>query len=329
MNKRRKLIAGLGGVLLAGPAIAFAQSKDKVWRVGILATRNRPALLDADAFGQFMRGMRELGYVEGKNLQVEFRWAEGKYERLSGLAAELVQLKVDVIVAAGAQDIDAARKATSTIPIVMATSPDPVVSGFAKTLAHPGGNITGLTNFTVDISPKLFEMLQSMLPKLSRLAVMMNPVNSSHAGVLQSVESAAQKAGVKVLPVEARSAVEIERAFSTMAQAKAGGVLVPRDGFYIQQLDQIAKLAAKHRLPSISGYRQYVEAGGLMSYGQNAGESFRRAATYVDKIFKGAKPGDLPIEQPTTFELYINGRTAKALGLTIPQSLRISADKVL
>jgi putative ABC transport system substrate-binding protein len=329
MNKRRKLIAGLGGVLLAGPAIAFAQSKDKVWRVGILATRNRPALLDADAFGQFMRGMRELGYVEGKNLQVEFRWAEGKYERLSGLAAELVQLKVDVIVAAGAQDIDAARKATSTIPIVMATSPDPVVSGFAKTLAHPGGNITGLTNFTVDISPKLFEMLQSMVPKLSRLAVMMNPVNSSHAGVLQSVESAAQKAGVKVLPVEARSAVEIERAFSTMAQAKAGGVLVPRDGFYIQQLDQIAKLATKHRLPSISGYRQYVEAGGLMSYGQNAGESFRRAATYVDKILKGAKPGDLPIEQPTTFELYINGKTAKALGLTIPQSLRISADKVL
>jgi putative ABC transport system substrate-binding protein len=329
MNKRRKLIAGLGGVLLAGPANAFAQSKDKVWRVGILATRNRPTSVDSDAFGQFVDAMRALGYIEGKNLQIEYRWAEGKYERLPGLAAELVQLKVDVIVAAGAQDIDAARKATSTIPIVMATSPDPVVSGFARTLAHPGGNITGLTNFTVDISPKLFEMLQSMVPKLSRLAVMMNPVNSSHAGVLQSVESAAQKAGVKVLPVEARSAVEIERAFSTMAQAKAGGVLVPRDGFYIQQLDQIAKLAAKHRLPSISGYRQYVEAGGLMSYGQNAGESFRRAATYVDKIFKGAKPGDLPIEQPTTFELYINGRTAKALGLTIPQSLRISADKVL
>ena len=328
MNKRRRLVIAIGVGTAIAPFRSFAQQA-KIWRVGILATRNRPGLLDADAFGQFMRGMRELGYIEGKNLQVEFRWAEGKYERLSGLAAELVELKVDVIVAAGAQDIDAARKATSTIPIVMATSPDPVVSGFAKTLAHPGGNITGLTNFTVDISPKLFEMLQSMVPKLSRLAVMMNPVNSSHAGVLQSVESAAQKAGVKVLPVEARSAVEIERAFSTMAQAKAGGVLVPRDGFYIQQLDQIAKLAAKHRLPSISGYRQYVEAGGLMSYGQNAGESFRRAATYVDKIFKGAKPGDLPIEQPTTFELYINGRTAKALGLTIPQSLGISADKVL
>ena len=328
MNKRRRLVMAFGAGAVTGSFRANAQ-QDKVWRVGILATRNRPGLLDADAFGQFMRGMRELGYIEGKNLQVEFRWAEGKYERLSGLAAELVELKVDVIVAAGAQDIDAARKATSTIPIVMATSPDPVVSGFAKTLAHPGGNITGLTNFTVDISPKLFEMLQSMVPKLSRLAVMMNPVNSSHAGVLQSVGSAAQKAGVKVLPVEARSAVEIERAFSTMAQAKAGGVLVPRDGFYIQQLDQIAKLATKHRLPSISGYRQYAEAGGLMSYGQNAGESFRRAATYVDKIFKGAKPGDLPVEVPTKFNFIINVRTAKVLDLIVPPSLLATADEVI
>jgi putative ABC transport system substrate-binding protein len=241
----------------------------------------------------------------------------------------LVQAKVDVIVAAGAQDIDAARKATSTIPIVMATSPDPVVSGYAKTLARPGGNITGLTNFTVDISPKLFEMLHSTVPKMARLAVLINPANPSHAAVLTSIASASQRAGVKVMPVEARSAAEIEQAFVNIAQAKAGAVLVPRDGFYIQQLDQIAKLATKHRLPSISGYRQYAEAGGLMSYGQSARESFRRAATYVDKIFKGAKPGDLPIEQPTTFELYINGRTAKALGLTIPQSLLISADKVI
>jgi putative ABC transport system substrate-binding protein len=329
MNKRRKLSIALAAIAIPWPLYSFAQPKDKVWRIGILVTRNRPASLELDPFGQFVRAMRELGYIEGKNLQVEFRWAEGKYERLPGLAAELVQLKVDVIVAAGGQDIEAAKKATSTIPIVMATSPDPVVSGFAKTLAHPGGNITGLTNFTVDISPKLIEMLHSTVPKLSRLAVLMNPVNPSHTDVLKSVESAAQKAGVKVLPVEARNAAEIEQAFAMMAQAKAGAVLVPRDGFYIQQVGQIAKLAAKHRLPSISGYREYVEAGGLMSYGQSARESFRRAATYVDKIFKGAKPGDLPIEQPTTFELYINGRTAKMLGLTIPQSLRISADKVL
>ncbi|MEO8443050.1 MAG: ABC transporter substrate-binding protein [Betaproteobacteria bacterium] len=329
MNNRRKLIVGLGGVLLARPFASLAQPKDKVWRVGILATRSRPSSLDSDAFGQFILGMRELGYIEGKNLHVEFRWAEGKYERLPALAAELVHAKVDVIVAAGAQDINAARKATSTIPIVMATSPDPVVSGYAKTLAHPGRNITGLTNFTVEISIKLFEMLHSTVPKLSRLAVLINSANPSHAAVLTSIEPIAQKAGIKVLPVEARSAAEIERAFATMAQAKAGAVLVPRDGFYVQQMGQIAKLAAKHRLPSISGYREYVDAGGLMSYGQSARESFRRAATYVDKIFKGAKPGDLPIEQPTTFELYINGRTAKALGLTIPQSLRISADKVI
>ena len=329
MNHRRKMIAGLGGALLAWPFALLAQPKDKVWRVGIVATRNRPLSLESDPFNQFLLGMRELGYVEGKNLHVEFRWAEGRYERLPALAAELAQAKVDVIVAAGAQDIDAARKATSTIPIVMATSPDPVVSGFAKTLAHPGGNITGLTNVTVDISPKLFEMLHSTVPKLSRLAMLKNPANSSHAAVLTSIESAAQKAGVKVFPVEASSAAQIEQAFATMAQAKAGAVLVPRDGFYIQQVGQIAKLAAKHRLPSISGYREYVEAGGLMSYGQSARESFRRAATYVDKIFKGAKPGDLPIEQPTTFEMYINGSTAKALGLTIPQSLLISADKVI
>jgi len=329
MNHRRKLIVGLGGVLLARPFASLAQPKDKVWRIGILATRNRPASLDSDAFGQFILGMRELGYFESKNLQVEYRWAEGKYERLPALAAELVQAKVDVIVAAGASDIDAAKKATSTIPIVMATSPDPVVSGYAKTLARPGGNITGLTNFTVDISPKLFEMLHSTVPKMARLAVLINPANPSHAAVLTSIASASQRAGVKVMPVEARSAAEIEQAFVNIAQAKAGAVLVPRDGFYIQQLDQIAKLATKHRLPSISGYRQYAEAGGLMSYGQSARESFRRAATYVDKIFKGAKPGDLPIEQPTTFELYINGRTAKSLGLTIPQSLLISADKVI
>lgn len=328
MNKRRRLVMAIGAGAVTAPFRAYAQ-QGKVWRVGILASRSRPVSLESDAFNQFLHGMRELGYIEGKNLHVEFRWAEGKYERLPGLATELVQAQVDAIVAAGAQDIDAASKATKTIPIVMATSPDPVVSGFAKTLARPGGNITGLTNFAVDISPKLFEMLQSIVPKLSRLAVLINPANPSHAAVLTSIEPPARKAGVKILPVEAGSAAQIEHAFSTMAQAKAGALLVPRDGFYSQQVGQIARLAAQYRLPSICGYREYVEAGGLMSYGQNTGASFRRAATYVDKIFKGAKPGDLPVEQPTTFELFINGKTAKTLDLTIPQSLLIRADKVL
>jgi len=315
--------------VIATPFVAFAQQQAKIWRLGILGTRNRPASLEADAFGEFVQGMRELGYIEGKNLHIEFRWGEGNYERLPTLAAELVHLKMDVIVAGGAQDIDAARRATSTIPIVMATSPDPIVSGFAKTLARPGGNITGLTNSTEDISPKLFEMLQNTVPKLSRVAVLVNPVNSSHAGVLTSIEPAARRAGITLIPVEARDAAEIERAFSAMALAKAGAVLLPRDGFYIQQVHQMSKLAEKYRLPSISGYREYVEAGGLMSYGQSARQSFRRAATYVDKIFKGASPGDLPIEQPTIFELFVNARTAKALGLTLAQSLLISADKVI
>jgi len=328
LNKRRRLVIAIGVGMAAASFRGYAQ-QGKVWRVGILAIRNRPASLDSDAFGQFIRGMRELGYIEGRNLHVEFRWAEGNYERLAILAAELVQLKVDLIVAAGPSDIDAARKATSTIPIVMATSPDPVAGGFAKTLAHPGGNITGLTSVTVDMSPKLFEMLQSIVPKLSRVAVMMNPVNSSHPGVLKNVEAAAQKTGVKVLPFEARSAAEIERAFSGMVQAKAGGVVVARDGFFIQQVGQIAALAAKHRLPSISGYRQFVEAGGLMSYGHSTAESFRRAATYVDKIFKGAKPGDLPIEQPTRYLLTINRKTAKSIGREIPSELQLRSDKVI
>jgi len=243
MNKRRRLVIAIGASALTTALDLFAQQQGKVWQVGFLYFGSRQSALDLGRYQQFQQGMRELGYEEGRNFSIVARFADGKRENVPRLAAELVQLKVDVIVTGGAQNIDAARKATSTIPIVMATAPDPVVSGFAKTLARPGGNITGLTNFTVDLSPKLFEMLQSMVPKLSRLAVMMNPDNSSHAGVLQSVESSAQKAGVKVLPVEARNAAQIEQAFSAMVQAKAGGVLVPRDGFFVQQVGQIANLA--------------------------------------------------------------------------------------
>jgi putative ABC transport system substrate-binding protein len=326
---RRELVVALGAGALAGPVACFGQQQEKVWRIGVLATRNRPASIDTDVFGAFQRGMRELGYIEGKNLLLEFRWAEGRYDRLPALAAELVQAKMDVIVAAGAQDIGTAQRATATIPIVMATAPDPVANGFVKSLAHPGGNITGLSNVGVDISPKLLELLQSMAPKLSRVAVLLNPANPSHAMVLTSVQSAAQRTGARILKIEARTGPEIATAFSTMARGKADAVLIARDGLFIQQVRQIAELAAKNRMPSISGYREYAQAGGLMSYGQNPADSFRRAATYVDKILKGAKPADLPVEQPTIFELFINGRTAKALGLKIPQSLLISADKVI
>ncbi|HEV2009300.1 MAG TPA: ABC transporter substrate-binding protein [Burkholderiales bacterium] len=273
--------------------------------------------------------MSELGYVEGRNLLVEWRFADGEYERLPRMAAELVQLKVDAIMALGPPGAIAAQKATTTIPIVFVISVDPVDAGLVKSLARPGGNITGLSNLGGDISGKHLQMLLTMVPKLSRMAVLVNPANSAHATILKNVEVAAQKAGIKVLPVKAQTPQEIESAFSTMTKENAGAVIVALDPLFIQQGLQIAVQAAKHRLPSIFANREYAEAGGLMSYGQNQVDIYRRAAEYVDRILKGAKPGDLPVEQPTKLELFINRKTAKALGLTIPQSLLISADKVI
>ncbi len=329
VNPRRQVLMALGLGALSAAFAALAQQQGKVWRVGFLALRHLD-LVDTDYYyGPFRQGMRELGYVEGRNLAIEWRSAEGKAERLPALAAELVQLKVDVIVTAGTPATGAAQKATSTLPIVMATTADPVGSGFVKGLARPGTNITGLSNLTVDISPKNLEIMLSLVPKLSQVAVLVNPTNSAHAAILKSTQAAAQKLNIKVLPAEARTAQEIDRAFSVMTRERAGAVIIAVDGFFIQQGRQIADLAAKQRLPSMSGSREYVEAGGLVSYGQNLADNFRRAATYVDKIFKGAKPGDLPVEQPTTFELFINRKAAKALGITIPQSILVRADKVI
>jgi len=326
MNRRNTLFALL--VLGLAPLVSHAQQQDKVWRVGFLTQRRRPDSIDSDFIGAFPRGMRELGYVEGKNLVIEWRF-DDRSERLPDLAAELVRLKLDVIVSGSSQAISALQKATTTIPIVMATSGDPIGSGFVKSLARPGGNITGFSNLTSDIGTKQLELLLGMVPKLSRVAVLVNPVNPALGTFLKNVQSAAQGGSVKVLPVEARTAQEIENAFPVMAQAKAEAVIVATDALFIQHYRKIAELAATNRLPSSSTIREYAEAGGLMSYGPNLAEQFRLAATYVDKIFKGAKPGDLPVEQITTFELVINGRTAKTLGLTIPQSLRLRADRVV
>ncbi len=328
MNNRRKLIFALGAAALAVPFGSFAQQQGKVWRVGFLGTR-RPASLDTDFIGAFPQGMRELGYIEGKNLVIEWRFADGDGERLPGLAAELVQLKVNVILAGAVQSARAAQKATTTIPIVVALWNDPMGTGLIKSLAHPGGNVTGNSIMLDDIGPKQLEMLLSMAPKLTRVAVLLNPANSGHITTLGRVQAAAQNVRVKILPVEARVPQEIEKAFAMMAREKAEAVIVMPDGIFNGKARQIADLAAKNRLPSIAGIRNYVEAGCLMSYGASFSDSFRRAATYVDKIFKGAKPGDLPVEQPTKFELFINGKTAKALGLKIPQSLLITAEKVI
>jgi len=330
MNKRRELVIALGASAIMAPLRSFAQQQAKIWRVGFLSQRHVD-LADTDYyFGPFTRGMRELGYVEGKNLVIEWRSAEGKGERLPGLAIELANLKVDIIVGAGAPAVTATQKSGTTIPIVMVGVGDPVGIGLVKSLAHPGGNITGLSNITIDLGPKRLEMLLGVVPRLSRAAVLMNPDSAtSHGKALEIIKAAAEKPRVTILPAEARTPQELETAFSMMIREKADALILLLDPFFQQQKNQIVQLAAKHRLPTAAAYGDYVEAGGLMSYGPRLADPFRRAAGYVDKILKGARPGDLPVEQPTKFELVINLKTAKALGLAIPQSLLLRADEVI
>ena len=333
---RKAIIAFGAGALvgaLANPSGALAQqgakAVEKIWRVGFLVPRKRPASIDADFIGGFAQGMRERGYIEGKNLAIEWRFADGDLARLPALAAELVQLKVDAIVASGPQAISAVQKATSTIPIVMGVPGDPVGQGFVASLARPGGNTTGATVNAGDIYAKRLEMLLEMSPRVSRVALLMNPANGAHVEALASVQAAAQKTKVTIVPVEARSSQDIDAAFALIKRERAGAVLTQPDAIFNAHTRQIADLALNQRLPLITGIREYVDAGCLMSYGASFRDNFRRAAYYVDRIFKGAKPADLPVEQPTRFELFINGKTAKALGLTIPRTLLIRAEMVI
>ena len=328
MNNRRKLVIAFGAGALA-PLTAIAQQQGKVWRVGFLAQRNRPVTLETGNYGAFLQGMWEHGYVEDKNLVIEWRFTEGRAELLPVLAAELVRLKVDIIVTTSTPTAQAAQKATTSIPIVMVSVSNPVESGLVKSLARPGGNITGLSSLSNDVVPKQLEMLLRMVPKLSRVAVLVNPTNASMNTGLKNIRAAADKVKVKVLPVEASTVSEIEKAFSAIAREKADAVILGTDPLFNQQARQIAELAMKNRLASIAMFRQSAEAGVLMSYGTSGTERFRRVAVHVDKILKGAKPGDLPIELPTEFELVINRKTANALGLTIPQSILVQATKVI
>lgn len=329
MNNRRKLLIALGLFVLAAPAGSFAQPPAAgMHKIAFLGSNIAKG--DASELAALLGALRKLGYVEGKNLVIETRLAEGKYDRFPDLAAELVRLKVEVIVTQGPQATSAAQQATATIPIVMANSDDPVASNFVKSLARPGGNITGLSNLSGEIGAKHLEMLLSVVPGLSRVAVLLNPANaSSSAVVLKSVQSAAESKGIKISRVEARSPEEIETAFARMKHEKAGALILVQDAVFQQQRALIAELAVKNRLPTIFRNPQFAQAGGLISYGPTADENFRRAAIFVDKILKGAKPGDIPVEQPTNFRLVINGRTAKTLGLTIPQSLLIGAERVI
>ena len=329
MITRRQLLIAIGVGPFAAAIPSLAQQQAKIPRIGFLSQGPRPTSLVSGFLGAFLKGMRELGYIEGKNLLIEWRFADGVSERLPALAAELVRLKVEVLVASNPPTIQAARQATSTIPIVMVLGPDPIGLGIVESLSRPQGNITGLVTTVMDVSRKHLEFLRAMIPKLSRAAVLGNPANPPHSLLTKNIQASAQRTSTRVFPVEARTAQEIDNAFAQANKGRARGIIVEADGLFIAQRQRIAELAMKNRLPSIFPFREHVEAGGLMSYGPSIADRFYGAATYVDKILKGAKPADLPIEQPTRFYLVINRKTAKALGLTIPQELLLRADEVI
>jgi len=327
MITRRKLLLALGTGVLAAPLACFAQQqRPKVARIGLLETAFSSS--SAKWREALITGLRELGHVEGKNIIIEYRGAEGKYERLPGLATEMAQMKVDVIVADSPVAVQAAQRATTTIPIVMVRTPDPVGSGFVASLARPGGNITGLSNINAEVMSKYLELLRAAVPKLSHVTVLVNSASPSHPGFLKRIQATEKANSVKTSPAQASTAHQIEAVFGAMKQARAGALIVLPDPFFIAQARRIAELAAQRRLPTMFWTGDAVEAGGLMSYGQNIAEQYYRAATYIDKILKGAKPADLPVEQATKFELVINMKTAKALGLTM-QDLLFRADKVI
>jgi len=327
---RRTLIGVVVGSFVTAPLASFAQQQGKIWRVGFLSYYSVTPSLEADPlYGTFRKGMRDRGYIEGKNLTIELRTAEGRSERLPDIAAELARLKLDLIISAGTEATSAAQKATVAIPIVFVNASDPITSGFVESLARPGKNITGVTNMLGDLGPKHLEILLSAVPNLSRVAVLINLANSAHAAILASVQVAARNVAVKVIPVEARGAPDIENAFLVANNDNVGAVVVVADALFTQQRRQIAELAIKYRLPSISTFREFAEQGILITYGPRFDDAPRRAAVYADRIFKGAKPAELPVEQPTTFELVVNMKTAKALRIKIPQSILLRADRVI
>jgi putative tryptophan/tyrosine transport system substrate-binding protein len=315
--------------LLATAVTVEAQQPANVFRIGILGTYPPTTPEFAHLWEAFVQGLRELGYIEGQNLVVERRFMEGKAERLPELAAELVRLNVRVIVAGGQPPPVAAKRATSTIPIVMTNFSDPVGLGLVTNLARPGGNITGLALLTVELVTKQLQLLTQAVPKVSRVALLTNPSNPGAALQRRDAETAARTLGLQIQVLEAQRLDELAGVFEAMTSQRAGAVLLPGDSVLYFYRKQIADLAIKNRLPALFAPREFAEAGGLMAYGANIADLYRRAATYVDRILKGANPGDLSIEQPTKFELVINVKTAKALGITIPQSLLQRADEVI
>jgi len=325
MKKRDTVLALLA--LVASPLAAKAQQAAKVWRIGYLSPGSGPT----ESAEAFRDQLHILGYVEGRNLLIEYRWAAGKVERLPDLAAELVRLKVDAIVTPATFSTAAAKRATSTIPIVMLAASDPVGGGVVASLARPGGNVTGMSIQSTDLSGKRVQLLREIVPGITRVAalVAISGAGSSTPLFLEQTRAAAQQMGITVIVQDVREAEALAGAFAAMQRERAQALIVQVSPFTNDHRKQIVALATKHRLPAIFEIRGFVDAGGLLSYGPNLIEMFRRAAFFVDRIFKGAKPADLPVEQPTKFEMIINLKTAKVLGLTIPQSLLARADEVI
>ena len=328
MNSKKTFCFVLGVMLVMLCSSAQAQPTNKVARIGFLAAPSRAGMSHLSE--AFLQGLRELGYVEGKNIAIEYRWADGKFERLPELAAELVRLKLDVIVAALTQASLAAKAATATIPIVTVAVANPVDSGIIASLARPGANITGTSVMNDEVVGKQLELLKEALPTISRVGAMWNPANPVFQKLqLRALEVTSRALNVSLQKVEARDQEEIERAFKALAKARTRALHVLPDPVFTAHRGRVADLALRHRVPAVSGTKESAEAGLLMSYGPSFPESYRRAAIYVDKILKGAKPGDIPVERSTKFEFVINLSTAKQIGVTLPQSLLYRADKVI
>ena len=326
--KRREFIVLIGGVAAAPwPLAAHAQEPARIRRIGFLG--NSTAALEANLVEPFREGLRELGYVEGRNIVIEYRWAEGDYERLPALVAELIAAKVDVIVTAGTPATLAVKKATTSVPLVMVAVGDPIGTGIVPSLARPGGNITGLSSVAPDLEGKRLQLLKEIIPKLARVAVFWNPVNPFHVGSLKQARTAAEALHIKIDALGVREEDEFDNAFAAVAKQRPDGLLVLADRVFLHNRTRLMEFAAKNRLPTVNAYRELVDAGGLMSYGPSYEDMHRRAALYVDKILKGSNPGELPVEQPTKFTLAINVKAAKALGLALPTTLLARADEVI
>jgi len=325
---RRIFIGAVAGTLLTLPLAATAQQAEKVPRIGFLSLNSAEEL--QPRLAALRQGLRERGWVEGQNIVIEVRFAEGEVDQLPALVGELIRLKVDIIVTSSSATTWAAKDATKSIPIVMAVSADALGEGLVTSLAHPGGNITGMT-FLVgpEIAGKHLELLKKVAPAASRVAVLTNSTNRSHAALVRELKAAARAFGAQLQVLDAQSPDQLDSAFAAMTRERAAALLVLTDSMFVGQRRRVADLAAKSKLPAMYYQREFVDAGGLISYGASLSDMFRHAATHVDKILRGAKPGDIPVEQPTKFELVINLKTAKALGLTIPPALLLRADEVI